>query len=138
MIHPFRYTRRARRPAMMAAFATTLVATAIIAWMSGLSVALLGGAGVAVAWALFVHPGHEMRIENGVLAWNDGRFSEVVPIRMIAEITLTRRGLVGSRCTLTLTDGRRMTIPSGCLPAHRILEREFAARGLPMAEGDAA
>ncbi|MEM1065278.1 MAG: hypothetical protein AAF771_11145 [Pseudomonadota bacterium] len=136
-MHPaFRYTRRARRPAMMAAFITTLVLTAVIAWLSGLSAALLGGAGVALAWALFVHPGREMRLENGVLAWNDGRFSEVVPISTISKVALRRRGLVGSACRLTLSDGRIVTIPSGCLPAHRVLEREFAARGLPITSAD--
>jgi hypothetical protein len=135
MLDAFEYRLQARRPGTYLALGAGLfTACALVltgatgwAWLPVLAYLAL------VLAQLWQNRSGGLRLSAARLEWfRDDCLQDMVPLARIARARVRSGVFAPDECTLVLRDGRRIELPYEALPPARRLQRELAARGVPL------
>ncbi len=133
MAEPFRFQRRARRPAGLAVVAIALVTLAALIFLvdaNPVIVVVVALITAPAAWEVLRDSHSLLHIDDEEISWTSGRRSRRVPLGEIDEVILSTSLDFSQRANLRLSGGPRLRIPPDCLPPGRVLDTEFTARNV--------
>ena len=136
MMDSFEYRLQARRPAnylalgfgLFTACAVLLAQAALWAWVPvGLYLAI-------VLWQLMRNPSDGLSLRGGSIdIYADNKLIRRIPLAWVRSAQV-RSGVFGpDECTLLMSDGNQIALPTAALPPARRLKRELEARGVSLA-----